>query len=79
MLKEGDLKSLYKSEKLVPINGSMSNLATKKWLVNELYDSLKQYHHFTETKIDLIRKDCQPNTENPLKPTLSTVIVKHSP
>ncbi len=46
-------------------------------------DAIRRFtQHFNdhiEAKVDLIRKDRQPNTENPLKSNLSGVIVKHLP
>jgi len=37
MHKEVVLKALYKTEKLIPINGSLSKLTTKQWLTSELF------------------------------------------
>lgn len=52
MHKEVVLKALYKTEKLIPINGSLSKLATKQWLTSELFNSLKKFQRFAEAKMD---------------------------
>ncbi len=47
------------------------------------YTEIQHLNYCTEVQywinINLIRKDRQPNTENPLKLNLSGVIVKHLP